>query len=57
VTVRELEKRIIDYVRMDLERGNIGEYSPVGIAYRDYERAVKVGKELKAHDWRKGGRG
>lgn len=41
MTKEQLAKRVIDYVRMDIERGNISEYCPVGIAYTDYARAVK----------------
>jgi hypothetical protein len=48
MTKAQLAKRVIDYVRMDIERGNISEYCPVGIAYKDYERAAKEEKESRS---------
>lgn len=48
MTKEQYGRRVLDYVRMQIETGNISEYSPLGIAYGDYKRAARSSGEQPA---------
>ena len=43
--VEEYLKRLLDYIRMQYECGDINENSPIGIAWRDYNAVLKCGAQ------------